>query len=83
MDRRIMVEVTKEELERLDKEETIESTIDNLINKLDNQKPTKVLLKNDSIVEGTSAVKIYEFEKYTIRISVSPYTYPQINIIYK
>ena len=83
MDRRIMVEVTKEELERLDKEETIESTIDNLINKLDNQKPTKVLLKNESIVEAACVVKIYEFEKYTIRISVCPYKNPEINIIYK
>lgn len=83
MDRRIMVEVTKEELERLDKEETIETIIDSLINKLDNQKPTKVLLKNKSILEAASVVKIYELEKYTIRISVCPYKDPEINIIYK
>lgn len=83
MDRRIMVEVTKEELERLDKEDTIESTIDSLINKLDNKKPTKVLLKNESIFEGASTMKIYELEKYTIRITVSPYKSPEINIIYK
>lgn len=83
MDRRIMVEVTKEELERLDKEETIETIIDSLINKLDNQKPTKVLLKNKSTLEAASVVKIYELEKYTIRISVCPYKGPEINIIYK
>ena len=83
MDRRIMVEVIKEELERLDREDTIESIIDSLINKLDNQKPTKVLLKNESILEAASVVKIYQLKKYTIRISVCAYKDPEINIIYK
>ena len=83
MDRKIMVEVTKEELELLDKEVTLENMVDKFVDKLRAEKPTKVGTNTDPFYGEGIAVKLYELENYTIRLIASNWKEPQIEIIFK
>ena len=83
MNRKIMVEVTKEELDLLDKEVTLENMVDKFVDKLRKEKPTKVGTNTDPFYGEGIAVKLYELENYTIRLIASNWKEPQVEIIFK
>lgn len=83
MNRKIMVEVTKDELDLLDKEVTLENMLDKFVDKLREEKPTKVGTNTDPFSGEGVAVKLYELENYTIRLIASSWKEPQIEIIFK
>lgn len=70
MNRKIMVEITKEELDlldNLDKGASLVDIIDSLVSKLREQEPTKQL-SNADLMTGESVVcKVYELEDCTVR----------------
>ena len=86
MDRKIMVEVTKEELDlldNLDKEVALVDLIDSLVSKLEEQEPTRRLSDAD-IMTGKSVVcKVYELEEYTIRYIAKEPEESEICIFFK
>ena len=83
MNRKIMVEVTKDELELLDKEITLENMVDKVVDRLRQEKPTKIGTNTDSFTGEGIAIKLYELENYTIRLIASNWKEPEINIIFK
>lgn len=83
MDRKIMVEVTKEELDFLYKEPTLENMIDNLVDKLREEEPCKRLGNPDPITRETVICRVYELEGYTIKFIVREFGEPEINIMFK
>ena len=83
MNRKIMIEVTKDELDLLDKEITLENMVDKFVDKLREEKPTKVGTNTDPFTGEGTAVKLYELENYTVRLIVSNSREPEINIIFK
>lgn len=83
MDRKIMVEVTKEELELLDKEVTLENIIDKFVNMLREHEPCKRLGDTDPITGESAICRVYELDDYTIKFIVRKFGEPEINIIFK
>lgn len=86
MNRKIMVEITKEELDlldNLDKEVALADIVDSLVSKLGEQEPTK-RLSNADLMTGESVVcKVYELEDCTIRYIASAHGEPEISIFFK
>ena len=78
-----MVEVTKEELERLDKEITLQNMVDEFVHKLGQEKPTKLVSNTDPYTGEPAAVKLYDLENSTVRVISSNWKEPEINIIFK
>ena len=86
MDRKIMVEVTKEELDlldNLDKEVTLVDLINSLVSKLGEQEPTKRLSNADPITKESVVCKVYELEDCTIRYIAREPGEPEITIFFK
>lgn len=86
MDRKIMAEVTKEELDLLDnleKEVALADIVDSLVSKLGEQEPTK-RLSNADLMTGESVVcKVYELEDCTIRYIAKESGESEISIFFK
>ena len=83
MDRKIMVEVTKEELELLGKGITLENIVDKLVDKLRQEKVTKLVTNTDPFTAEQAAVKLYELENYTVRLISRNWKESEIEIIFK
>lgn len=81
MERKIMVEVTEEELKELNKEKTLDDYVDGLINCLDKKIVPDKIINNMSIATGqTISSKIWKTERYEITIFSDGVTNPQIKI---
>lgn len=80
MVRKIMVEVTEEELKELDKEKTLDDYVDGLLKCLNESEPTKNI-NNMSIATGkVIQMKIYETEKFIVSIFTDGIMAPQVKI---
>lgn len=86
MDRKIMVEVTKEELDlldNLDKEVALVDIIDSLVSKLREQEPTRRLSNADLFTKESVVCKVYELDDCTIRYIAREPGEPEITILFK
>jgi len=80
MERKIMVEVTEEELKELNKKKTLDDRVDDLINCLAKNKPDKVI-NNMSMATGkTISNFIYETDRFKITLFSDGIMQPQIKI---
>ena len=80
MERKIMVEVTEEELKELNKEKTLNDRVDDLLKCLNESEPTKNI-NNMSIATGkVIQMKIYETEKFIVSIFTDGIMNPQVKI---
>lgn len=93
-DRKILVEVTKEELELLqngfkepknEEDEQPAHLIHRLLNKLDGLKPTKESNCNNIGLMGTekTTIKSYDYSNFEITIFQNERCKPRIQIVYK
>ena len=80
MERKIMVEVTEEELKELNKEKTLDDYVDGLLNYLKTNKPDKAI-NNMSMATGkTISNFIWETDRFKINIFSDGIMQPQIKI---
>lgn len=80
MNRKIMVEVTEEELKELDKEKTLDDYVDGLLYCLAKNKPTKEINRFDEFTYQAQAVKQYETQRFCINVLVDNLESLQIKI---
>lgn len=80
MERKIMVEVTEEELKELNKEKTLDDYVDGLLKCLNGNKPTRALSNIDTFTYQKVATKVYETERFNIAIIVDDINNPQVRI---
>lgn len=80
MERKIMVEVTEEELKELNKKKTLDDRVDDLLKCLNESEPSKKI-NNMSIATGkVISSKIWKTEKYEITIFTDGVMNPQVKI---
>lgn len=80
MNRKIMVEVTEEELKELDKEKTLDDYVDGLLNYLHKNKADKIVTDVNDFTGQKKGIKYYETQRFRITIFVEDYANPQIKI---